>query len=450
MKYDSIIIGFGKSGKTLAGALAAKGEKVALIEKSNKMYGGTCINVGCIPSKSLVNSSEISSHLENATFEEKAEFYKKAIEEKIRLTTMLRGKNFAKLDNSPNVTIYNGIGSFKSEKEILVHLENNEELVLSAEKIFINTGATPIIPNIKGIENNKYVYTSETLMQEENLPKHLVIIGAGYISMEFASIYNNFGSKVTVLQRSNEFLPKEDRDVADEIKSICEKKGIDIITNAKVSQIENDSVFYTVNDEEFNIKDCSILIAIGRKPSTELLNVENAGIELTPRGAIKTDEYLKTNVKNIWAMGDVNGGAQFTFISLDDFRVLRSQLSGNDYNVNKRQNVAYSVFMDTPLGRVGLTEKEAEEKGIPYRVVKLPTAMVPKAQVLRKTDGFLKAILNSETNEILGAALLCPEAYELVNLIKLAMDMGVKADYLANSIYTHPTMSEAFNDLFSL
>lgn len=450
MKYDSLILGFGKAGKTLAGTLAKRGEKVALIERSNQMYGGTCINVGCIPSKSLVNSAEEAAHHAEASFEQKAERYKKAILEKRRLTAVLREKNFEKLDSLENVTIYNGIGRFLSEKQVEVILTEGKKEVLEAEKIFINTGATPVIPKISGIEGNPYVYTSATLMDEEKLPRRLVLIGAGYIGMEFSSMYANFGSKVTVLQNGEVFLPREDRDIAEEIKKIQERHGVHFEVGANTTHIENGTVYYIQNGVEKSVEADAILIAIGRRPNTDELQVEHAGIKLTARGAVEVDSLLKTNVPNIWALGDVNGGQQFTFISLDDYRIVLSQLNNGEYTRNKRNNVAYSVFMDTPLGRVGLTEKEAQEQGLPVRVLKIPTATIPKAQVLRKTEGFLKVIIHAETHQILGAALLCPEAYELINTIKLAMDLNVPAEQLRDMIYIHPTMTEAFNELFAL
>lgn len=450
MKYNTIIIGFGKAGKTLAGALAKNGEKVALIEKSPKMYGGTCINVGCIPSKSLVTSSAEAALQKEETFEIKAERYKKAIEEKRRVTEFLRKKNYEKLNNLENVTIYDGIGRFAGKKAVEVLLNDGGKTVLEADKIFINTGGKPVIPTIEGIRDNSYVYTSETLMDEERLPHKLILIGAGYIGMEFASMYANFGSQVTVLQDGDVFLPREDRDVANEIRAIQERKGIEFQMGAQVLRIEKNKVIYEIKGKEKAVHADAILLATGRRANTELLQTEKAGIKLTERGAIEVNELLCTNIPGIWALGDVNGGPQFTFISLDDYRIIMSQLQGGSYSRKKRLETAYSVFMDTPLGRVGMTEEQARAKNMPIRILKLPTAAIPKAQVLRKTEGFLKAVINTETNKILGVSFLCPEAYELVNTVKLAMDLDVDYEYLRDAVYTHPTMTESFNDLFGL
>jgi pyruvate/2-oxoglutarate dehydrogenase complex dihydrolipoamide dehydrogenase (E3) component len=448
--FDSVIIGFGKGGKTLAGALAAKGENVALIEKSSGMYGGTCINVGCIPSKSLVTSSAESARHADEPFEARAARYAAAIAEKRRVTSLLRGKNYHKLADLPNVSVIDGVGSFVSPTEIKITKADGEETV-SAGKIFINTGAEAVIPAINGVKGNKYVYTSESLMDEDRLPARLTLIGAGYIGMEFASMYSNFGSAVTVLQDAGLFLPREDRDVADEIRRILEKQGVRFILGAKTTRLDGGTVFYTdENGGENSLESDAVLIATGRRPNTDALNAGAAGVSLTPQGAIKVDAKLRA-AENIWAMGDAAGSQQFTYVSLDDFRIVRSQLFGDgSRSTSDRGSVAYSVFMDTPLGRAGISEDQARAQGLGYRVVKLPAAAVPKAQVLRKTDGFLKAVIDSRTGRILGAALLCPEAYEIINIVSLAIDLGLDYTVLRDRIYTHPTMAEAFNDLFSL
>lgn len=448
--YDAIIIGFGKGGKTLAGALAKKGEKVAVLERSAGMYGGTCINVGCIPSKSLVTSAEEAARHSDEPFEQKAARYAAAIAEKRRVTAFLRGKNYDKLNDLPNVSVIDGFGRFVSPKEVEVLLTDGGKQIISGEKIFINTGALPVELPIPGLKDNPKVYTSESLMDEEKLPRRLALIGAGYIGMEFSSMYANFGAEVTVLQDGGDFLPREDRDVADAIKAIQEKHGVRFLMGAKTLRVEGGTLVYEMDGKEQTLEADAILVATGRRTNTDGLQAEKAGVTLTPRGAVQVDALLRTTAPNIWALGDVNGGPQFTFVSLDDYRIVLSQLSGTPKSRDERKNVPYSVFMDTPLGRVGLTEKEALDKGLPVRVLKLPTAAVPKAQVLRKTEGFLKAVVHAETGKILGVSLLCPEANEMVNTVKLAMDMDADYTVLRDQIYTHPTMTEAFNDLFSL
>lgn len=456
-RYHAIIIGFGKGGKTLAGKLAAAGKKVALIEKSDKMYGGTCINVGCIPSKSLVYSAGITLEKGDISFEEKAVLYNAAIMEKRRVTSMLRKKNFDKLNKLDLVTIYHGEGSFLSSTQIKVEPPGEgEAVVIEGEQIFINTGAMPVTLPIQGLEGNSKVYTSESLMDLESLPRRLIIVGGGYIGLEFASIYSGFGSEVTVLEGADRLLPREDQDIASEIRKALEEKGVSFLIGAALKSVEDNGetarlhITYNGIDQTLNAE--AVLIAAGRKPNTEGLHVEKAGVELTNRGAVKTDEGLKTSVSNIWAMGDVAGGLQFTYVSLDDYRIVWSQLNAGHYNTSsiKRKNIPYSVFIEPSYSRVGMNEQEARNAGYDIKILKLPVAAIPKAQVLNKTKGLLKAVIDAKTNKILGAMFFCEESYEIINIIKLAMDLDADYTTLRDQIYTHPTMSEALNDLFEM
>lgn len=452
-QFDAIILGFGKGGKTLAAALTANGKKVALVERSKEMYGGTCINVGCIPSKSLVHSALSAKQHADAAFEEKAAAYRAAIAEKRRITSMLRQKNYDKLASHPNSTVFDGTGSFVDAHTVKVAGAASEEL-LSAPQIFINTGSVSVVPKIEGIEGNPRVLFSDGMLDLDTLPQRLVIIGGGYIGLEFASIYANFGSAVTVVQDGADFVPREDRDVADELQAILEKKGVKFILNAAITRLENHestaAVVYTKGGTEYTLSAEAILIATGRRPNTDELNLAAAGVATTPRGAVQVNEYLQSSAEHIYAMGDVAGGLQFTYISLDDSRIVKDHLAGGNRSAAARTNVPYSVFLDPPFSRVGLSETEARQAGYEIKVAKLPTAAVPKAQVLRETEGFLKAIVDAKTDKILGAALICPESYEIINTVKLAMQMGADYTVLRDQIFTHPTMSEALNDLFSL
>lgn len=455
-KYDAVIIGFGKGGKTLAGKLAGEGKAVALIEKSDRMYGGTCINVGCIPSKSLVRSSQITEAKGNISFGEKAVLYRAGIEEKRRVTAMLRKKNFDKLNNLDAVTIYHGTGSFLSDTQVKIEpSDGSEDIVIEGEKIFINTGSRPFIPPIEGIKDNPQVYLSESLMDLEILPEKLVIIGGGYIGLEFASMYSGFGSEVTVIQNEERLIPREDEDIAAEIQKVLEEKGVRFVIGAAISHVRKDSVFsyvhYSANGTEHDLEADAILIATGRRPNTEGLNLEAAGVKLTARGGVKVDDGYRTTVSNIWAMGDVAGGLQFTYVSLDDFRIVWSSLHDGAYDANavKRGHIPYSVFIDPSFSRVGMNEQEAKRAGINVKIVKLPAAAIPKAAVFNRTKGMLKAVIEINTNKILGAMLFCEESYEMINIVKLAMDLGADYTVLRDQIYTHPTMSEALNDLFA-
>lgn len=452
-QFDAVIIGFGKGGKTLAGLLAGAGRTVALVEKSKDMYGGTCINVACIPTKSLVHSAALSAVM-GGSFAEKAARYTVAIEEKDRLTAMLRGKNYHKLADNPAITVIDGTASFLDNRHVAVDTPQGRE-ELEAEQIFINTGAVPFVPPIPGLKQSGRVYTSETLLNLRQLPKQLVIIGGGYIGMEFASMYANFGAQVCVIQDGADFLPREDTDVAQAVLKTLEAREIEVIRSAKVTGVtdgpEQTWVDVSLPEGTRRFAADAVLVATGRRPNIAGLHPEAAGVQLTERGAIKTDQHLKTTAPNIWAMGDVTGGLQFTYLSLDDCRIVASDVLGDkSRTASNRGAVPYSVFIDPPFSRVGLTEQEAREQGFEVRTNSLPAAAIPKAQVLGRPTGLLKAVVDAKTGRILGAHLFCEESHEMVNLVKLAMDAGLPYPVLRDAVYTHPTMSEAFNDLWNL
>lgn len=450
--YDAIIIGFGKGGKTLAATLGSKGKRTLLIEKSAEMYGGTCINVGCIPTKFLVHRAEEAARSES--FDAKKALYAAAISSKNALTTKLRDKNFHKVADTPNVTVLNGTASFHSPHEVSVRTENGEEL-FHGEQIFINTGSRPILPAIPGLTESARVYTSENLLALETLPEKLVIIGGGYIGVEFASIYASFGSKVTIIQDGDKFLPREDAEIAEAVLQYLKSRGVALLRSTGVQSVtdKGDNVVLSLKTEagEQSLSSDAVLVATGRRPNTEGLQLEKAGVELTARGGLVVNEHLQTTAPHIYAMGDVIGGLQFTYISLDDFRVVRSSVLGDgSYTTAKRGAVPYSVFLSPPFSRVGMSEKEALEKGYSVKVARLAAMAIPKAQVLEQPNGLLKAVIDEKTGKILGAHLFCEESHELINTVKLAMDAGLPYTVLRDMIFTHPTMGEAFNDLFNI
>ena len=451
-KYDAIIIGFGKGGKTLAGFLAGKGQNVALIEKSDKMYGGTCINIGCIPSKKLVNSTKVLKDKGLSSFEDRKKFYTESIDNKNTLIGALRGKNYEMLATKDTITVYDGVGSFVSKN--IVNIENNgHNEQIEGEKIFINTGSTTIIPDIKGLKESRYVYTSTSIMELKELPKKLAVIGAGYIGLEFASMYSEFGSEVTVIDTAEKLLPKEDEEIAQRVKTILEAKGIKFLLKSKIDEVsDRDNQGYVKVSGEAGaaeIEADAILVAIGRKPNTEGLNLEAAGVRTDERGAVIVDDKLKTTTDNIWAMGDVKGGLQFTYISLDDFRIIRDNVYGNgNRTVNDRNVIPYSVFVNPPLSRVGMTESEAVAKGYEVKTGKIEAMAIPKAKIEGVTDGLLKTVIDAKTDKILGCTLLCNTSHEMINVVAAAMKAEQKYTFLKDMIFTHPTMSEALNDLF--
>lgn len=455
-QYDAIIIGFGKGGKSLAAELSNRGWKVAIVERSEKMYGGTCINVGCIPTKALMHEAETSVLLFHDEYKKQANFYKQAIARKDKLTSFLRERSYDTLSARPNITIYTGTASFVSANVVKVVLPN-EEITMQGKEVFINTGSTTIVPAIDGLRQSQKVYTSTTLLDLEQLPPHLLIIGGGTIGLEFASMYAGFGSKVTIIEGGSKFLPREDRDIANSVQEALKKRNIDIRLNARAQSIHDtpDGVTLAYTDATdgtpYFIDGNALLLATGRKPLIEGLNLSAAGIQVDSHGAIVVDPHLHTTAPHIWAMGDVKGGQQFTYLSLDDFRIIRDELFGNKVrSIDDRNPVAYSVFIDPPLAHVGLTEEEAMKRGHSIKVSRLPATAIPRARTLQQTEGMLKVIIDAHSGRIMGCTLFCVEASEIINAVNLAMKTGQHYSFLRDFIFTHPSMSEALNDLFAM
>ena len=455
-QYDAIIIGFGKAGKTLAAELSNRGWQVAAVERSSMMYGGTCPNIACIPTKTLVHEAGIAALLYHDDYPKQANLYKQAIGRKNRLTSFLRNNNCERLSKRPNVMVYTGEGSFVSANIIKVALPEGD-IELQGKEIFINTGSTPIIPAIDGIKESQKVYTSTTLLDLNVLPQHLIIVGGGYIGLEFASMYAEFGSKVTLLEGGNRFMPRNDQDIANSVKEVLEKKGIEIHLNARAQSIHdtNDGVTLTYSDVSdgtpYFVDGDAILIATGRKPMIEGLNLQAAGIGVDAHGAIVVNDQLRTTVPHVWAMGDVKGGPQFTYLSLDDFRIIRDQLFGDKKrDIGDRDPVPYAVFIDPPLAHIGLTEEEALKRGYSFKVSRLPATSVVRSRTLKQTDGMLKAIVNDHSGKIMGCTLFCAEAPEIINIVAMAMKTGQHYTFLRDFIFTHPSMSEGLNELFDI
>jgi len=438
LTYDAIIIGYGKAGKTLAKNFADKDWEVAMVEKDPRMYGGTCINIACIPTKLLAHDSTEGNS------------YKDAIKRKNDVVEQMRLKNFNMLNDLEKVTIYESEGKFLSNNEVEIALNGQKE-VLTAEHIFINTGSHAFIPPLEGDTYSNKLFTSTTLLDQKKLPGSLAIVGGGYIGLEFASIYQNFGSQVTVITPDEQLLPNEEPEVAENILYELKQKGIQFVFDSKALKVtdkESEVTLGLSNEEEVTAE--AALLATGRKPNTEGLRLEKTDIELTDDGAIKVDENLQSTVNHVWALGDVKGGMQFTYISLDDYRIIMNQLFGEaDYSLSKRRNVPYSIFIDPPFSRVGLTEKEAKEKGYDVTTGTMPVSSHPRANVIDDKRGFFKAVMDNKSEKILGATLFGPESPELINLVKTAMDLDVPYTFLRDQIYIHPTMTEAFNNLFA-
>lgn len=442
-KFDSIIIWFWKWWKTLAVVLAKRWEQVAVIEKSKEMYGWTCINVWCIPSKKLLTLSQ-----ENVS--KTPEFYKNAISEKNSLIQTLREKNFSMLNDLENIEIFDWEASFISEREVKVW-----EHILAWEKIFINTWAESVIPNIKWISNSKNVYTSTSLMDLAELPKDLIIIWAWFIGLEFASIYTDFSSKVTIVNKHSNILQDQDEEIVSEIVKDFENRWIVFENNAEIVEIfdKDKKVFLKIsqNWQEKILQADAVLLATWRKPNTKWLNLENAWVELTEKWAVKVDDRLQTSTKNIFAMWDVTWWPQFTYISLDDFRIIIDNLFWDKKrNTSDRTTFAYSSFLNPPFSRIWMTEKEAREKWKNIKVWKIFATNIPKAKILKNTNWLLKAVVDEDTGLILWASLYCVESQEIINIISLAMKHNLPYTALRDHIFTHPTVAEVLNDLFKI
>lgn len=439
-EFKNIVIGFGKGGKTLAKNLAAKGESVLVVEKSKKMYGGTCINIACLPSKNMIINAQRGINFEDA------------VKEKDEMTTVLRNKNYHMVADEETATVLDGTAKFIDNHTIEIVLDSGERTEVKGERIFINTGATPIIPQVKGLKESKYILDSTAAMDQNSLPNELVILGAGYIGMEFASMFARYGAKVTVLDTNEKFLKLEDDDISEMLFNDLSQDGIEFKLGVKVVEVKDLSdkveIIYEINGKKQTVKADKLLVATGRKPVTEGLGLENTDIELDERGAIKVDDYLRTTAENVWAIGDVKGGPQFTYISLDDFRIIFDQLYGKGKRkVSDRNLVPYSVFITPALSRVGLNEVEAKNKEIEYKLFKLAATSIPKAKVIGNTRGMYKILVDPDTEEILGATIYGEESYEVINLIALAMKAKLPYTMLRDQIYTHPTMTEALNDV---
>lgn len=439
-QYDLIVVGFGKAGKTLAKFAAQQGKSVAVIEKSAEMYGGTCINIGCIPSKVLVHDG-----IEAASFND-------AMQRKRDVVNALNSKNYHNLADEETVDVINMTASFKSAHAIdLLNAQGEAVQTIEGKNIVINTGAKSVIPNIKGIDTSQRVYDSKAIMDLTQQPKRLVIVGGGYIALEFASIFANFGTTVTVLERSDQILKREDAVITQQVTEDLTQKGIQFIYNAETEAIEDEADVTKVVTNQGTFEADAVLVATGRKPNTEGLNLEAAGVQLGQRGEIIVNDKLQTSVDHIYAVGDVHSGLQFTYISLDDFRIVKSQLFGDGKRtLAQRGVVPYTMFIDPPMARVGMTATEAREKGYDILENQVAVNTMPRHKINNDTRGLFKAVVDAKSGQVLGATLYGQQSEELINIVKLAIDQQLPYAVLRDNIYTHPTMAESFNDLFNV
>ena len=433
--YDLIVLGFGKAGKTLAAKLGSMGKAVAMIEENPLMYGGTCINIACIPTKTMIIAAS------------KGLSYDQVLNQREVVTSRLRNKNFGMLDTNEHVDVYTGHGEFISNKEIAV-TAGEDKIILSGETIIINTGAVAIKPNIDGISATTGFYNSTEIQQLSPQPNTLGVIGAGPIGLEFASLYAKLGTKVTVFNIESGILKREEPIVQELANEYLTEQGVTILNDVTLNSVSNDGnkPVITANGQHYTFD--AVLYATGRKPNTANIGLENTDITTNERGAIVVNDTCESSVPGVYAVGDVNGGPQFTYISLDDFRIVCGALTGNgQYTLKDRKNIPYTTFLTPPLARIGLTEEDSINKGYTVKTKEMLVATMPRAHVNDYLKGAFKIVVNADNDLILGATLYSQGAEELINLIKMAMDNNIPYTYFKNQIFTHPTIAENLNDL---
>ena len=452
-KYDAIVIGSGQGGTPLAKALARAGWKTALVER--QYIGGTCVNVGCTPTKTMFNSGRVAYLARRA-----ADYgvHTNAVEVSISevrarkqgVVDSFRDGGLRGVEATQGLDLLKGEASFTGPYSIEVRLSNGEDQSITGDKIVINTGGRPSTPSIEGLDSVSYL-DSTSIMELDQLPEHLLVMGGGYIGLEFGQMFRRFGSEVTIVHRGARPLDREDPDVADNIAQILREDGISLLLNSEVTratQTSKISLTAKTPEGEQTVSGSHLLVAVGRTPNTDRLNLQAAGVETDKRGSVKVNARLETNVPNIYAIGDVNGGPQFTHISYDDFRILRTNLIEGGNAVTTGRLVPYTVFIDPQLGRVGLSETEASSRGLKVRVAKLPMTSVARAIEMSETRGFIKAIVDAETKEILGCSVLGVEGGELMAMFEIAMMGHLPYDVLKEAIFAHPTLAESLNSLF--
>lgn len=454
-KFDAIIIGSGQAGNPLAKRLSREGMRVALVESAH--VGGTCINYGCTPTKTLVGLAKNVTQAREASkygivLKNEVPDYKLIVRRKDEVVGVYRKGLEKRLSEDANITVFHGKGSFSGYKEIQVKLADLNYRSITADLIFINTGARAHIPNIEGLQSVNFL-TSQSILDLDYLPKELLIVGGGYVSLEFAQLFQRFGSQVTIVEQSVRLLPKEDEDVGLEVIQILEAEGVKIITGATTKRVwansmESVSVEILSEGKSQTVSGSHLLVATGRRPNTDDLNLPETGVQVDEKGFIPVNDYLETKVAGIYALGDVKGGPAFTHVSYHDYIVLTENLFDKKTSSIRNRLIPYCVFIDPELGRIGLTEKEANETGLDFSVAKMKTSFIARAVEVGETSGFIKAIVDNKTRKILGVAVICPNGGELMSLLQVAMMGSLTYDQLRDTMFAHPTYAEAVNNLF--
>ncbi|HET6576958.1 MAG TPA: mercuric reductase [Gemmatimonadales bacterium] len=449
-RYDAIVIGAGQAGGPLAGALAASGRRTALIEREH--VGGTCINEGCTPTKTMVASGRVAYLARRA-----AEYgigtgsvtvdMHRVRERKRAIVKSFRAASLRRIEAAAGLELICGEARFTGPREVAVGGRS-----LAADLVFINTGGRPAAPRVEGLDRVPSL-DSTSIMELDRVPRHLIVLGGGYVGIEFAQMFRRFGSRVTVVQRDRQLLPLEDEDVADAVLGILREDGIEVWLESEPYRAEPADggvrLMLRTPSGERTLEGSHVLGAVGRVPNTDGLALANAGVATDDRGYVTVNPRLETSAPGVYALGDVKGGPAFTHISYDDFRVLRTNLLGAGGACITDRLVPYTVFMDPQLGRIGLNEKDARRQGRAYRVARLPMSHVARALEVDESRGFMKALVQPDSGAILGAAVLGIEGGELMAMLQLAMMGGLRYDRLRDAVFAHPTLAESLNNLFS-
>ncbi|WP_202619134.1 dihydrolipoyl dehydrogenase family protein [Ornithinimicrobium cavernae] len=442
---EILVIGWGKAGKTLAGALGRDGRSVTLVEQAADMVGGTCINIGCVPTKALVHSAEVRREEDEASA-----YFRRAVDRRDTLIDRLNAANRAILEPVDRVRLVVGAAAhFTAPRRVRV-VGGAEELDITADRVVVNTGALPRALDVPGADGPR-VHDSTTIQHVDPFPARLAIVGAGPVALEFASMFAQFGSEVTLLERGERILRGEDEDVADSVGEALADLGVRVLTRAATTAIDDTGSEVVVRTGAGDVAADAVLVAVGRVPATDGLGLAAAGIAVGERGEVVVDDLLRASAEGVWAVGDVNGGPQQTYVSYDDHRIVLSQLTGEG-NRSRADRVAVptTVFTTPPLGRVGLSEAEAAREGRRVDVYAKPVAGIaamPRPKTLGETHGLIKFVVDPETDEVLGAALHTVDAQELINLVALAMRTGTTRSQLRDGIWTHPSSTEALNEV---
>jgi pyruvate/2-oxoglutarate dehydrogenase complex dihydrolipoamide dehydrogenase (E3) component len=450
--YDLIVIGSGQCGNPLADAFHAAGKRVAVVERG--AVGGTCVNFGCTPTKTMVASAEVAQLARRA-----AEFgidagpvtanMRAIVERKRGIVAASRGSSEKRFNNG--IDLLRGTASFTGPRSVRVQLNNGGDRELSAAIVVIDAGLSPALPHVNGIDKVD-VLDNVSIMELEQLPEHLLVLGGGYVGLEFAQMFRRFGSKVTIIQKGPHLLQHEDADVADAVVAILREDGIEVLLDAQAREASSTASGIELTVEAAGaarvLKGTHLLNATGRSPNTAALNLAAAGITADAHGFIPVNEKLETAAAGIYAVGDVNGGPAFTHISYDDFRILKANLLDGGHRVTTGRPLPYCVFIDPQLGRIGLSENEARRTGRAYKLAKIQMSSVARAFETGQTRGFMKALVDPDSEEILGAAILSADAGELMSMIEIAMMGKLSYKALQNGIFAHPTFAESLNTLF--